>query len=241
MNKLRLGLVAVSMLCVVFFAGMPAADAYEEGAVSNGGTIKGKVTFQGEVPMRKVIPTKDAEVCGGIREDPLITMGSGNGVIDAIAYLKDVQKGKKWVKPARSPILDNKNCRFHPPVQVIPVGMNVAIHNSDPVLHNTHGFLIKSTMFNVAMPKQGMQVERPLNRPGIIRIECDSHGWMRGWIYVADNPYYAMTGKDGTFTISDVPPGNYTLVIWQEHMGAKEMPVTVKAKETVNVPFEIPK
>ncbi|NJD57529.1 MAG: hypothetical protein FIA94_14160 [Nitrospirae bacterium] len=240
MNKLLRGF-AVSFLCVVFFAGVPAADAYEEGAVSNSGTIKGKVSFHGEIPMRKVIPTKDTEVCGGIREDPLIAMGSGNGVTDAIVYIKEMQKGKKWVKPAKSPVLDNKNCRFHPPVQVIPVGMNVAIHNSDPVLHNTHGFLIKSTMFNVAMPKQGMQVERPLARPGIIRVECDSHGWMRGWIYVADNPYYAMTGKDGTFTISDVPPGNYTLVIWQEYMGSKEMPVTVKARETVNVPFEVPK
>ncbi|HYQ48474.1 MAG TPA: hypothetical protein VEP69_05370 [Thermodesulfovibrionales bacterium] len=240
MKKLYRGL-AVTLLCAAFLIGVRPTDAYEEGAVSGGGTIKGKVTFHGEIPMRKVIPTKDMEVCGGIREDPLITMGSGNGVTDAVVYLKDIQKGKKWAKPAKAPVLDNHNCRFHPPVQVIPVGMNVAIHNSDPVLHNTHGFLIKSTMFNVAMPKQGMQVERPLNRPGIIRVECDSHGWMRGWIYVADNPYYAMTGKDGTFTISDVPPGTYTLVIWQEYMGSKEMPVTVKPKETVNVPFEIPK
>ncbi len=198
MNKLSRVLV-VPLLCAIFFAGARVAGAYEEVAVSGGGTIKGKVTFQGEVPMRKVVPTKDMEVCGSVREDPLITMGTGNGVVDAVVYLKDVKKGKKWVKPAKTPVLDNKNCRFVPLVQVIPVGMNVAIHNSDPVLHNTHGFLIKSTMFNVAMPKQGMQIEKPLTRPGIIRIECDSHGWMRGWIYVADNPYYAMTGKDGTF------------------------------------------
>ena len=238
----RMGRIVIAVIiCSIVLIGVHRTWAYEEGSVSGGGTIKGKVTFKGEVPMRKIIPTKDMEVCGGIREDPQIILGPGGGVEDAIVYLKDVQKGKKWIKPAKTPVLNNKDCRFHPPVQVIPVGMNLEIHNSDPVLHNTHGFLIKSTVFNVAMPKQGMSVERPLRKPGIIRVECDSHGWMLAWIFAADNPYYAMTGKDGTFSISEVPPGNYTLVIWQEYMGAKEMQVTVKANETVTVPFEIKK
>jgi hypothetical protein len=86
------------------------------------------------------------------------------------------------------------------------------------------------------MPKQGMKVERPLKKPGLVRVECDSHGWMLAWIYVADNPYYAVTDKEGKFTIANVPPGNYTMVIWQEHTGSKEVPVTVKARETVTVP-----
>jgi uncharacterized protein (DUF2141 family) len=119
--------------------------------------------------------------------------------------------------------------------------MNIAIHNSDPVLHNTHGFLIKATVFNVAMPKQGMQVEKPLIRPGIVRVECDAHGWMLAWIYVADNPYYSITGKDGSFTIGNVPPGDYTMVVWQEYTGSMEIPVTVKPKEMKNVPVEIKK
>jgi hypothetical protein len=217
----------------------PAAGAYEESTVPDGGTIKGTVVFNGTIPMRKIIPTKDMEVCGGMREDPEVMIGSGNHVMEAVVYLKDIQKGKQWVKPKKTPELVNHNCRFEPHVQVVPTGMDIAILNSDPVLHNTHGFLIKSTVFNVAMPKQGMRVERPLKRPGLLRVECDSHGWMLAWLYVADNPYYAVTGKDGSFTISDVPPGNYTLVVWQEHAGAKEIPVAVKAKATTTVPVEI--
>jgi len=123
----------------------------------------------------------------------------------------------------------------------MPAGMNLAILNSDPVLHNTHGFLIKATVFNVAMPKQGMRVERPIRKPGIVRVECDAHGWMLAWIYAADNPYYAVTDKDGTFSIPAVPPGEYTMVVWQEHTGSMEMPVTVKSNETVTVPVEIKK
>jgi hypothetical protein len=217
----------------------PAAWPYEEGPVPDGGTIKGKVTFSGTAPTRKIIPTKDQEVCGGIRDEPQVLVGPDGAVAEAVVYLKDVAKGKKWDKPKKSPVLDNRKCRFEPRVQVIPAGMNVAIHNSDPVLHNTHGFLIKATVFNVAMPKQGMSVEKPLRKPGIVRVECDAHGWMLAWIYVADNPYYAVTGKDGSFTISGVPPGQYAMVVWQEHAGTKEVPITVTSKGTVNVPVEL--
>ncbi|OGP82358.1 MAG: hypothetical protein A2V87_04815 [Deltaproteobacteria bacterium RBG_16_58_17] len=228
--------VIAAVLSVLVCLPVSAAGAYEEAAVSDGGSIKGTVVYNSAVPMRKIIPTKDQEVCGGVRDEPQVFVGPGNKVMDAIAYLKGVPKGKKWERPKKPPRLVNKNCTFVPRVQVIPAGMNVAIVNSDPVLHNTHGFLIKRTVFNVAMPKTGMRVERSLQRPGVVRVECDSHGWMLAWIYVADNPYYMMTGKDGTFTIGDVPPGNHTLVVWQEHAGTKEIPVTVKPRETVTVP-----
>jgi hypothetical protein len=235
MKKTDVAVVA-AVLTVLCCLTASAAGAYEEAAVADGGAIKGSVTYNGAVPMRKIIPTKDQEVCGGVRDEPQVTVGAGNRVMGAVAYLKGVPKGKKWERPTKTPELVNKECRFHPRVQVIPAGMKVAIVNADPVLHNTHGFLVKTTVFNVAMPKSGMRVERPLPRPGVIRVECDAHGWMLAWIYVADNPYYMMTGADGTFTIGDVPPGNYTLVVWQEHAGTKEIPVTVKPKETVTVP-----
>ena len=233
----RYDVVVAAVLAVLLcLPGDAAAAAYQEAAVADGGVIKGSVVFSGSVPMRKIIPTKDAEVCGGVRDEPQVLVGQGNGVIDAVVYLKGVAKGKKWDRPKKTPELVNKECRFHPRVQVIPAGTKLAIVNADPVLHNTHGFLIKTTVFNVAMPKSGMRVERPLPRPGVVRVECDAHGWMLAWIYVADNPYYAMTGKEGAFSIGDVPPGNHTLVVWQEHLGTKEIPVTVKPKETVTVP-----
>ena len=230
---------AIVVMCLVGL--VSSAWPYEEMQVTNGGMIKGKVIFTGTVPIRKIIPTKDMEVCGSIRDEPQVLLGPDSGVMSAIVYLKEVPRGKRWDKPKKTPVLNNHNCTFEPHVQVMPAGMDLSIHNSDPVLHNTHGFLIKATVFNVAMPKQGMSVERPIRKPGIIRVECDAHGWMLAWIYAADNPYYAMTGKDGTFTINDVPPGEYTMVVWQEYTGSKEMPVTVKAKETLTIPVEIKK
>jgi plastocyanin len=232
-------LIGGTALSIAFSAG---ALAYDTVQVTNGGTINGTVTFNGAVPTRKIVPTKDTEVCGGIRDVPLIKVGPDKAVQEVVVYLKDVKKGKPWVKTApKIPVLDNHKCSFEPHVQVVAEGTDIGIHNSDPVLHNTHGFLDNRTVFNVALPIQGMEIKKPLKKSGLVRVDCDSHGWMRGWIYVADSPYYDITDEKGSFKISDVPPGDYTLVIWQEETGTMEKPVSVKAKETVTVNIELKK
>lgn len=218
-------------------------QSYQEVEVTNGGTIQGRVIFVGAPPpMRHVIPTKDKEVCGGPRQEPRIILGPNQEVKDAIVYLKDVEKGKPWDKPDKTPVIDNVTCRFTPKIQVVPAG-NIRIHNADPVLHNTHGYYRfdsrRRTAFNVALPNKGDQVERALRRPGITDIECDAHGWMQGWVLVADNPYYATTPADGSFTLANVPPGTYTLETFQHYTGAVETSVTVKPQETVNVTVEL--
>jgi hypothetical protein len=241
---MKLSRMATAVLAVTaMVAGLPfPAQPYEAVAVSDGGTIKGKVLFQGSPPAKKkVIPTKDREACGsGVREVDLILLGPDQSVQEAVVYLKGVAKGKPWEKAAAIPHIDNVKCDFKPHVQVIPGG-DFEIVNSDPVLHNTHGFYGKLTAFNVALPNQGQRIKKPLRKPGLVRVECDAHGWMLGWVYVAANPYYAVTAKDGTFTIKDVPPGSYTLVGWQEYTGEVEIPVTVKAKEVVPIAVELKK
>src|SRR5438309_6898583 len=227
----------VATVVIVAFVSMPAS-AYEAGQVTDGGTIRGKVVYQGEVGTRKIVPTKDPEVCGGIREEPLIVVGPDKGVQDVVVFLKDIQKGKALAKPAADPVINNHNCNFEPHVQAIPVG-SVVIVNSDPVMHNTHGFFGKQTVFNQALPEKGMKIEKPVKKPGMMRVECDTHGWMLGWVYAAEHPYYAVTKKDGTFSIQDVPPGSYTLVAWQEAADPTEVPVTVKPKEATQQTIEL--
>jgi hypothetical protein len=221
---------------------IPQADAYEAGQVADGGTIQGKVTFAGPPPAKKkIIPTKDREACGSSPRDvDQVMLGPDKAVQEAIVYLQKVEKGKAWEKAAKPPEINNVKCDFQPHVQVMPAG-DVDIVNSDPVLHNTHGFLDKVTVFNVALPNQNQRIKKPLRKSGLVRVECDAHGWMLGWILVAENPYYAVTGKDGSFTIKDVPPGSYTLVAWQEFTGPVEVAVTVKAKEVVSAPVELKK
>jgi hypothetical protein len=238
---MRLPLTAAAGL-LGLLAAAASAPAYEAVTVTDGGTIKGKVVFAGTPPpKKKVIPTKDKEACGsGVREVDQVLLGPDKAIQEAVVYLKQVDKGKAWEKAAKPPAIDNVKCDFTPHVQVIPAG-DVEIVNSDPVLHNTHGFLGKVTVFNVALPNQGQRIAKPLKKPGMVRVECDAHGWMLGWIYVADNPYYAVSAKDGSFTLTNVPPGSYTLVAWQEYAGTVEVPITVKAKEVAAVTVELKK
>jgi hypothetical protein len=241
MKRSRMATALLAVAATVAGVSLPG-EGYETVAVSDGGTIKGKVFFQGSPPdKRKVILTKDREVCGsGVREVDQILLGPDQAVQDAVVYLKSVEKGKAWDKPSATPHIDNVKCDFKPHVQVISTG-DFEIVNSDPVLHNTHGFYGKLTAFNVALPNQGQRIKKPLKKSGLVRVECDAHGWMLGWVYVADNPYYAVTAKDGAFTIKDVPPGSYALVAWQEYSGETEIAVTVKAKEVVPVTVQLKK
>jgi len=214
------------------------AMAYEVDAVADGGTITGQILFHGVSPTQKVIPNKDVETCGEPREDPVVNVGADDAVADVLVYLKDVSKGKSWGEADKTPALNNKNCRFEPAVQVIRAGP-IDVVNKDPVLHNTHGYYGKRTAFNVALPNQGQSISADLNRTGTVKVDCDAHGWMEGWIFVRDNPYYAITGADGKFKISDIPPGNYTLVVEQPYSVIVQKPVTVAAKGSADMTFEL--
>lgn len=224
---------------LALFVACPAL-AYEVVAVAGGGKLEGKVVYQGAVPIRKVIPTKDKEVCGGPRDEAQIRVGPDKGVGDAVVYLKAVPKGKAWGPPDKLPVLDQEHCIFKPAVQVMRPGA-IEITSSDPILHNTHGFYGRRTAFNLALPDKGVRIKSELPRPGLVRVECDAHGWMLAHIYVADSPYYALTKEDGSFSIAEVPPGSYTLVATQYYTGDTELPVTVKGGETVKLSIELKK
>ena len=234
------GLIS-GLAATVFAAVMPSpAQAYEAGTVTGGGTIQGTIVYRGDVPTRTIIPTKDVEVCGAPREEPVIRVGPDKGVESAVVYLAEVAKGKAWPTPAKKPEIDNVKCRFVPEVQVIRAGP-LDVVNSDPMLHNTHGYYGKRTAFNLALPNKDQRIPVELPRPGTVRVDCDAHGWMEGWIQAVDNPYYAITGADGKFTITDVPPGSYRLMAMQPCIGPMEQPVTVEANKPTSLTIELKK
>ena len=216
-------------------------DSYQEAAVTGGGSIRGKVTYNGSIKKKTVLPTKDKRVCGKVRKEPLIFVGDGGAVKDTVVYLKGIESGKPWPElMTKVPVLDQESCKFHPHVQVARQG-SLDIVNSDPVLHNTHGYYGKRTAFNVALPEKDQKVTKVLKQPGTVKVDCDAHGWMLGWVHVVDNPYFFQTGEDGTFSIADVPPGEYTLAVWQEWLGETEFPITVTAGETVELDVDLTK
>lgn len=216
-----------------------AAKKYQGGVVENGGAIRGRVVFKDPVPALKIaISKKDRAACGNDREGPALIVDAELGVRDVIVYLKKIKKGKPWAKSTEATVLRNIECRFEPHVQVVRKG-KLTVVNDDPILHNTHGFYGKRTAFNMALPNKGERIEAPLRRTGLARMECDVHDWMRAYVYVARNPYYAITVEGGKFSMADVPPGEYTLIATQGHVETVATPVTVKANGEAVVTIEL--
>jgi len=237
MRKTSVGAMVVTLGLLAWCAA-PAA-AYDGSAVSNGGTITGAVKLQGAAPAAKTIEvTKDKEVCGQheIKNESLM-VGGGGGVENAVVSIVSISKGKPM--PTDAPVLDQKGCAYLPHVLLFPAGSTVKINNDDGILHNIHTYSTKNAPVNMAQPKFKKTIEAKFDQPEVIRVTCDAHGWMEGWFISEDNPYYAKTDADGNYKLTDVPPGDYELRVWQEKLGEKTQKVTVPAGGSVTANFDL--
>jgi len=157
-------------------------------------------------------------------------VGKDNGLANVVVFIKRIRKGKKIGK--RTVEIDNNGCRFVPHVSAFPVGTRLFVKNSDDTLHNAHTYLDGKTMFNLALPMKGMKVLKVMKKAGVAEFRCDAgHTWMRGWSYVTEHPYVTVTDGDGTFELSDVPPGRYKLVAWHEAEGTTETKAKIEVTE----------
>jgi hypothetical protein len=222
---------------VALLAALPASAEYTVASVTNGGTVAGKITYNGKPPApKKLVIAKDPKVCGTTRDEDTFIIASDGGVKDVVVFLSDITSGKK-MEADMKPVLDQKGCHYQPHVQVVPVHAVLQVKSSDPILHNVHSFLNGSTVINFAMPPQpGLVLTKKLDKPGGEQLKCDVHNFMTGGIFVADNPYYALTKDDGTYEIKDVPAGTYTVATWHQAAGPLSEQVTVPAggKATFN-------
>ncbi len=217
------------------------AGKYEEVELKESGTIVGVVNFEGKIPKRKRLKvTTDVEHCGKkpIPNDDLVVSKDGK-VRWVVASIKKISSGNPFpTADAENPVqLDQKGCRFRPHVVVVPEHRTLRILNSDGILHNVHVWAMKNEAVNRAMPGKVKSMDVSFDRRERIRVGCDVHKWMGAWIIVADHPYYAVTGKDGTFRFENVPVGTHTVRIWHEKLGKQEKEVTVTAGEETQVEF----
>jgi hypothetical protein len=215
--KESLGRSAVFLLALVALWLTPAS-AYDVEEVKNGGTITGQVTFSGEVPkLDPLAVPKDAEFCGQtLPSEALAVSPKTKGVKNTLLYLEQVARGKDF--RSVQPLLDNAKCLMTPHVIGMVKGTDLAIKNSDPLLHNMHAAADGATVFNLALPIQGQTIKRRVRvrKPGVVRVTCDSHPHMGAYLLVLDHPYFAVTDENGAFAMADVPPGKYKLTIWHE-------------------------
>ncbi len=239
MNEWMTVLVAAAMcgLC----SDRAHAGKYEEVELKESGTIVGVVNFEGKIPKRRRLKVTTAvETCGKkpIPNDDLVVSKDAK-VRWVVASIKKINLGKPFPQedPEIPAQLDQQGCRFRPHVVIVPEDRTLQILNSDGILHNVHIWAMKNEAINRAMPGRVTSMDVSFGRKERIRVGCDVHKWMGAWIVVAEHPYYAVTGKDGTFRLENVPVGTHTLKIWHEKLGKQEKEVTVTPGQDTRVEF----
>lgn len=226
-----------TLVLLGFFSSFPAL-AYEEVAVTNGGTIKGKVKLSGKAPKLPPLDiTKFKEVCQNVPNETLV-IGPGQGVRYAVVTLEGITKGQAVEREVVHE-LDNVKCRFVPHVVAASVGQFLLFKNSDPILHTAHAFFKNNQpQFNIGL-YPGRVSRKPLLNAGVVKIVCEVHPWMNAYVVVTEHPYHAVTDMYGDYDIRDVPPGVYKLKVWHETLGAQEKEVEVKAAGTSQADFSL--
>ncbi|MGH7322305.1 MAG: carboxypeptidase regulatory-like domain-containing protein, partial [Candidatus Rokuibacteriota bacterium] len=135
--------------------------------------------------------------------------------------------------------MDQQECVFVPRVVLLPLGGTVEFLNNDRLLHNLHSKTSRENPpFNRTQPK-GRTIPIVFRKPEIIRVDCDLHPWIRAWVVVAEHPFYALTNERGEFTLGNVPPGQYTLQLWQESLGTATKDVRVGDEPVTTVTVEM--
>lgn len=236
-NSMKFSMIAGVIAGASMVAG--SALAYEGGAVSGGGTIKGMVKFNGDAPEPEVLDVnKDKKVCAvGEKKANDLVVGAGGGIRYAVVSLTNISKGKAF--PEGESVLDQEGCEYLPYVVVVPTGSELIIKNSDGILHNIHTYSDKNKPVNRAQPKFKKKIKEKFAEPEMIKVTCDVHGWMKGWLAVAEHPYYAITDENGNFELTDVPAGDYEIKVWQEKLGESTQKVTVPGGGEASVTFEL--
>lgn len=235
----RIGRTVVALVAVAGLGSWGAARAYEAAPVSDGGTISGVVKYQGDPPKPEQLEVnKDKEVCAvEPKTVKSLVVGPEGGIKYAVVSIADIQKGKPFGEDKA--VVDQKGCEYLPHVQAVQPGEQVEILNSDGILHNIHTYSEKNPPLNIAQPKFKKKVTAKFEKPEMVKLTCDVHGWMTGWVAVQEHPYYAVTDETGSFKLTDVPPGEYTLRVWQEKLGESTQKVTVKPGEESKVTLEL--
>jgi hypothetical protein len=236
--------VAILAPAVLIFAQAPKAAAPKSAKTAAakaapepaGGDITGKVIFAGTPPRPKALKMDADPVCAKQHPEPVmskdVVLNPDNTLQNVVVYVKAGLPTANLPAPTTTPVtVDQKGCIYEPRVVLAMVNQPVQFLNSDDTDHHIQVMAEVNKEFIVSQKKgeapQVVKYDKP--ETGILVI-CHLHPWMRMFVSVLPNPYYAITGKDGTFTIKGLPAGYYTLEAWHEKLGTQTVKVQAGSK-----------
>ena len=222
----KLHLVKIAFIAASLFA-VNTADA---------GSITGAVKFIDTAPkLPSVKVTKDQDYCGDTLPNETYLVDPNGGLKNVVVFLEVLQAATP-IDPQRDNIIENTGCQYVPRVLAMRKGERLRVRNNDPKLHIPHSYLNEKTVFMLSLPFKNtiLDATQKIRDAGILKLVCDTHAWMLGFVHVFDHSFFAVTDDKGAFTISNVPPGNYTLKAWHEHAGVRSQEIVVS--DTADIP-----
>jgi plastocyanin len=221
----------------------PSADAAEPVAIADPATIQGVINFAGTPAAEQPIDMSEEPTCADKHAEPVTprtVVAEGGKLANVFVRITEgLPDGTGGSAPAEPVHVDQEGCIYIPHVVGVMLGQGVTFENSDGILHNVRASPANNRPINISQPTNMMSPEQNFSAEEVmIPVQCDVHGWMQMYIGVVDNPYFAVSGEDGTFTIANLPAGTYTVETWHEKYGTQTQQVTVAANETAQVTFD---
>jgi hypothetical protein len=216
----------------------PGATAYDASKAT--ATISGKVTLNGTPAAPATLPlTPECKQVHGDKPavEQSVEVSSDGAMKDVLVYIKSGADKWTYTTPTEPVVLDQQGCQYHPHMVALMVNQPLKIRNSDPFLHNIHPMPTNNPQFNMGQPVKGMESEKTFANPEVaIPVKCDVHRWMSAHIAVMSNPFYSITGDNGSYSIK-LPAGTYTIEAWTEKFGVQTQNVTVADNGTQEINF----
>ena len=216
-----------------------------EGEQAASGRLRGRAVFRGTAPPQGVADMSADPACLAAGSPPpieTVAVDALGGLQNVFVYIKDgLDAARSFPMPSAPVQLNQKGCRFVPHVLGVRVGQQLAILNSDQLLHNVHATPSLNTPFNIGQPIAGMLAFRTFTQPEVmVPITDDVHSWKSAFVGVVAHPFFDVTAQSGSFALDNVPPGRYTVEAWHERFGTATRDVTLGPGKTQTLQFEFP-
>lgn len=229
---MRVKCLSIAMLAILAAAGMAMAGP-------NGGTVSGKVTYEGTPAKMKPIDMSKEPSCAKMYTttptSETVVTGAGNALADVVIFVSAGAPDEN--APSVAAVFTQKGCRYIPHILPIQVNQELKIQNEDAVSHNIHPQSKMNREWNKSQPPGSPAITEKYEKAEFIPVKCNIHPWMHGTFAVMKNSHYTISNETGAFTLTNLAPGKYTITAWQEFYGEQSQEVTISGSETKTITF----
>ena len=227
---------------VLVAAATLAISTVTSGGPAGGGSISGKITYEGTPAKQKVIDMSKEPSCAKQYTTPPVTetvvTGPNNALANVVVYISAGAPDE--AAPSQTAVFTQKGCRYVPHVIAFQTNQELQIVNDDQTSHNIHPLAKLNREWNKSQPPGTPPITDKFDKEEFIPVKCNIHPWMHSTFAVLKNSHYAISAEDGGFKLPNLPPGKYTVTAWHESYGEQTQDVTITGSDakTVNFTFK---